>query len=199
MTSRLDKYISIGILIIALPLLSGCPYTVKGVVHKPFNARAIIEHKKRSPLTPHEKMMDKRNRLQNQLAHHDVQLIQVGDEFRLVLQNDHFFYNHSPRLMEEAYFDLDNIRAYINTFKTVAVEVVGYTDNHCSLQRNFALSRQRAQNIASYLWSRGLDARLVNARGQSHCEPISTNKDAIGRSYNQRVEISWRQIIESKG
>ncbi len=184
-------------LIFATLLLTGCHHKMRGVITEdPFRAKVYILDKVARTTTSQERLTAKRSQLENRLAHHSVNLIQVGDEFKLLLPADHFFIDLSPKIKEEAYYDLDHISAYLNTYDKVGVEVASYTDNVCSKERNLALSRARAENIVKYLLRQGLDARVVMAVGYSRCEPISTNLTREGKKQNQRVEISWRLAVD---
>ena len=55
--------------------------------------------------------------------------------------------------------------------------------------RNQKLSERRAQAIADYLVSRGVDARRIVARGNGASKPVASNKTPEGRARNRRTEI----------
>ena len=76
--------------------------------------------------------------------------------------------------------------------------VNGYTDDAPvgpGLQRrgvtsNQMLSEKRAQTVADFLVTRGLDPGLVSAVGYGDQDPIASNATAQGRRKNRRVELA---------
>jgi type VI secretion system protein ImpK len=72
------------------------------------------------------------------------------------------------------------------------VVVQGYTDNAPtgSLRvSNWALSKERAVNVARRLVERAGDAARFSVEGRGELDPIASNDDAEGRARNRRVEI----------
>ncbi|CAM2175525.1 OmpA family protein [Burkholderia cenocepacia] len=70
------------------------------------------------------------------------------------------------------------------------VTVTGYTDGVGSDSYNLNLSRARAQAVANYLQSHGLNADQFDIQGRGRANPVATNGTADGRSQNRRVEIT---------
>ncbi|WP_323123738.1 OmpA family protein [Burkholderia alba] len=73
------------------------------------------------------------------------------------------------------------------------VVVTGYTDGVGSDVYNMNLSRARAQAVANYLQSHGLNASQFDIQGRGAANPVATNGTAEGRSQNRRVEIALVQ------
>jgi type VI secretion system protein ImpK len=73
------------------------------------------------------------------------------------------------------------------------IEVVGYTDNipihTAKYSDNLALSRARAQTVASLISSFLETASRVSSRGMGDENPIARNDTAEGRLANRRVDI----------
>ncbi|MFW2275966.1 OmpA family protein [Burkholderia orbicola] len=78
------------------------------------------------------------------------------------------------------------------TFSSVAVN--GYTDDVGSERYNLSLSRMRAQTVANYLQSHGLNAKRFDVQGYGKANPVAKNETAAGRSRNRRVEITLPQM-----
>jgi outer membrane protein OmpA-like peptidoglycan-associated protein/opacity protein-like surface antigen len=69
------------------------------------------------------------------------------------------------------------------------ISIVGHTDSVGSTQSNQRLSEQRANSVANYLASRGLNRRLMTVLGRGESQPIASNVNASGRAQNRRVNI----------
>ena len=80
--------------------------------------------------------------------------------------------------------DLLNDRVVIHN-----ISIVGHTDSVGSVQSNQRLSEQRANSVANYLSSRGLNRGLMTVIGKGETQPIASNVNASGRAQNRRVNI----------
>ena len=54
---------------------------------------------------------------------------------------------------------------------------------------NEKLSNKRAESVAAYLKSCGIDASRMTTEGKSYLMPVADNATAEGRAQNRRVEI----------
>lgn len=83
----------------------------------------------------------------------------------------------------------------------MAIDVQGYTDSTGSDAINNPLSVKRAQSVASYLTSNGVQyAQMKNVNGYGSSNPVADNATADGRQKNRRVEIylyASEQMIKS--
>jgi outer membrane protein OmpA-like peptidoglycan-associated protein len=52
------------------------------------------------------------------------------------------------------------------------------------------VSLKRAQTVASFLISQGVNPSLVQTRGLGDADPVAPNDTPQGRSQNRRVEIT---------
>ena len=73
--------------------------------------------------------------------------------------------------------------------------VSGYTDNIGSEEYNEVLSLERAQTVAEYFSSNGIDARRMIIQGLGESSPIATNNNAEGRRMNRRVEVYSPELV----
>ncbi len=67
------------------------------------------------------------------------------------------------------------------------VTVIGYTDSTGPEEYNLNLSLRRAQAVADYLESLGIDD--IEVRGEGEANPVADNSTREGRAKNRRVEI----------
>jgi len=72
-------------------------------------------------------------------------------------------------------------------YKSLLVE--GHTDSQGSVDKNMALSQERAQSVRSYLISQGIASDKIRAEGVGSGRPVADNGTAEGRANNRRVEI----------
>ena len=88
---------------------------------------------------------------------------------------------------------LDEVVGALNNpkLKTIGGTIDGYTDSIGSTDYNLGLSKRRAESVARYLQSRGVELSgrfSVNGYGES--SPIASNDTEAGRAQNRRVVVS---------
>ena len=69
------------------------------------------------------------------------------------------------------------------------VLIVGHTDTSGDETYNMALSLKRAESVADYLVSTGVNADQIRVLGRGSKEPIASNETREGRIQNRRVDI----------
>ncbi|MGD8937646.1 MAG: OmpA family protein [Thiogranum sp.] len=67
--------------------------------------------------------------------------------------------------------------------------IIGHTDSTGNAEYNMGLSKRRAQAVADYLVSTGVDADKLRVVGRGANDPIASNDTAEGRQANRRVDI----------
>ncbi|WP_300617893.1 OmpA family protein [Dokdonella sp.] len=89
---------------------------------------------------------------------------------------------------------LDQAIDALNRYPEIKVELDGHTDSVGTDQYNQGLSERRAQIVADYLTSHGVDSsRIVAVKGFGESQPIDTNATKEGRARNRRTEIKVEQ------
>ena len=68
-------------------------------------------------------------------------------------------------------------------------EVSGHSDNVGGDVPNQVLSARRAQVVASFLISKGVDAKLLSSKGYGRAVPLGDNATEAGRTSNRRIEF----------
>jgi outer membrane protein OmpA-like peptidoglycan-associated protein len=136
----------------------------------------------------------KRDQLRQTLNARGVKTIQTGQQLRLIVPADKLFQFDSSKMRARASLTLDEVNQFLSTYKTVAIKVAGFTDGRCFQQRNQALSELRAQQVAAYLWNKGLDTRVLEAVGRAHCYPIASGESKRDQALNRRIEISTWEV-----
>ncbi len=69
------------------------------------------------------------------------------------------------------------------------LSIIGHTDARGDAEYNLELSLERADAVAAFLESRGVELERLVTRGAGSLEPIADNSTIGGRSRNRRIEI----------
>jgi len=115
-------------------------------------------------------------------------LIKYEPPRTFTLNNIHFDANKSS-LRKDSYKELNELLSAMKVKETLAIEIVGHTDNVGEEADNLLLSKKRAENIRTFLISNGIDQARVKANGYGENRPIATNNTPEGRQKNRRTEV----------
>lgn len=91
---------------------------------------------------------------------------------------------------------LNSVALVLQKFNRTIVDIYGYTDATGSEESNLKLSLERASAVATYVSSRGVDARRFYIDGRGEAQPIASNSSEAGRAQNRRVEIRIAPITQ---
>lgn len=133
--------------------------------------------------------------LEKRLTEQKVNIISVGQDYLVSIPAANLFGDQSPQLTWESYQQLNLIACYLRQFRKVGVHVTGYTSRYVSTKRERVLSVARAEAVANYLWSQGVDARLLFTQGVGSDKPIVTSGRGGDKSPNARIEITFRRTL----
>ncbi len=67
--------------------------------------------------------------------------------------------------------------------------IIGHTDSTGNAEYNMGLSKRRAQSVADYLVSTGVEPEKLRVTGRGKNDPIASNDTEEGRALNRRVDI----------
>jgi outer membrane protein OmpA-like peptidoglycan-associated protein len=112
-----------------------------------------------------------------------------GDTIRLVMPDSVSFDTKSASLRSSSYIPLNKLAVSLNQYPGSNVLIGGHTDNKGTEATNKELSLQRANSVATYLVSQGIDASRLKTAGFGSSLPIGDNNSNMGRAENRRVEI----------
>jgi len=128
--------------------------------------------------------------LLRRLESEGVEVIQVGDELKIIIGYDHFFKRSSnTELRPDRDAAMKDITRLVRSRGNVPIIVSGHTDNVGSDRSKLYRSREQANTIASYLWANGIPLGNMTIIGCADTEPVASNKTLDGSTANRRVEI----------
>jgi len=99
------------------------------------------------------------------------------------------FVTGSYKLVASSNKGLNDVVKIMKDNPDTKLSIDGHTDNTGTVQKNQALSQQRADAVKTYLVSKGIDASRLTSTGHGQDLPIADNKTAAGRQKNRRVEM----------
>lgn len=128
--------------------------------------------------------------LRASMANTGVEVKREGDNITLVMPGNITFATDSASIAPSFYQPLNALAGSLKQYNQNQINIVGYTDSTGALQHNIDLSLRRAQSVATYLTSQGVNPSTVNVKGAGPNNPIASNADVNGRAQNRRVEIT---------
>ncbi len=121
----------------------------------------------------------------------DISKISVGQTLRI---NNLYFDADSSVITQQSFAVLDEVYDFLDANKNVIIEIGGHTNNNPTTAYADKLSSNRAQNVAIYLFEKGISKNRISFKGYGKRNPIATNASLKGRQKNQRVEIKILSI-----
>ncbi|WP_114952776.1 OmpA family protein [Sphingosinicella terrae] len=127
--------------------------------------------------------------LRRQTAGTGVEVERQGDELVLTMPSGITFAFDRYDIQPQFRPTLDQIAQTLSAYPQTMIDVYGHTDSTGSDAYNQTLSENRAESVAAYLGTRGVQRVRIATRGFGESQPIADNSTEQGRSANRRVEI----------
>ncbi len=115
-----------------------------------------------------------------------LQRLEAGYVFNTGIQ----FESGSDRVKAESFKKLDMLVQFFKDTPNLEVEISGHTDNVGSAESNLILSKKRAQVVADYLISKGVNPKQLKVTGFGADKPIADNATDDGKAQNRRIEMN---------
>jgi outer membrane protein OmpA-like peptidoglycan-associated protein len=109
---------------------------------------------------------------------------------KVELQADTYFDFNKATLKPEGKEKLDDVVREMKADPRIKALVEGHTDSIGSEAYNQKLSERRANAVADYMESKGIDSSRITTKGWGKTKPVASNKTKEGRAQNRRVEIT---------
>ena len=143
--------------------------------------------------------MDKQERqMRERTAGTDVEVVRQGDDLLLNIPSGINFAYDSATVQPQFRGTLDKVAGVLSEYNRTYIDVYGHTDSTGSASYNQGLSERRAQSVADYLSTRGVQSARMATRGFGLSQPIASNETEEGRAANRRVEIKVVPIPEDE-
>jgi outer membrane protein OmpA-like peptidoglycan-associated protein len=141
--------------------------------------------------------MDAQERkLREETAGSGVDVVRDGDSLLLRMPSGITFAHDSSSIEPQFQPTLNQVTSTLAEYPKTYIDVYGHTDSDGSDEYNQALSERRAQSVAGYLNSHGVQSARMATRGYGETQPIATNATAEGKAANRRVEIKIVPVTE---
>ncbi len=136
------------------------------------------------------------NELRAQMRDSGVTVTRKGDDVVLNMPGNVTFRTASADLNAQFYKVLDGVALVAKKYDKTIIEVAGHTDNVGGNAYNRDLSQRRADAVARYLETRGVNPQriITAAGGEEH--PIASNATEQGRAANRRVEVTFAPLTQ---
>jgi outer membrane protein OmpA-like peptidoglycan-associated protein len=129
-------------------------------------------------------------KLRERLRESGVSVTRVGDNIVLNMPSNITFDTDQADLKPQFYDTLNSVALVFQEYDQTLIDVVGHTDEDGSEDYNYDLSRRRAASVARYLTAQMLEPNRFSVEGRGEQEPIASNRTAVGKAQNRRVEIT---------
>ena len=100
-----------------------------------------------------------------------------------------FFENNSDKLKVASLTQLDELTKILMKYDSANLTIEGNTDSVGKDAFNMTLSQKRTESVKQYLIGKGISGDRLTAIGNGETKPVATNKTALGRAKNRRVEL----------
>jgi len=136
-------------------------------------------------------MMDKQEKQLRQIQGVDVTRTSP-DELNVRVQNEVLFDFNSSALRPASRDALRQMASVFQQYPNTTLQIEGFTDSIGTQAYNQRLSVRRADAVADYLGSIGVNEGRMQTLGFGENQPVASNNTASGRQQNRRVEIHVR-------
>lgn len=130
---------------------------------------------------------------------HEVIVSRAGEEMRIIIPSNLMYKPFSANFYTDYFPVIEALPKFLKCFKKVDVKIAGYTDCCGCEGRNKMITQLQAERLAKYLWSEGIDSRLLHSVGYGSQHPIARQHSFHGRARNRRIEITFRYIPRHQG
>lgn len=114
----------------------------------------------------------------------------VGEGIKITFSSGILFNTNSADLRPQSRDDISALAATLKKYGDTNVIVEGHTDNTGSDAINQPLSVRRADAVANYAKSLGVESSRFTTQGWGSSKPVADNSTEAGRQANRRVEIA---------
>ena len=133
-------------------------------------------------------MDDRAKEIEKDLENAKIQ--RVGEGILVTFDSGILFDVNSAELKPQAKENIKSLAKVLDKYKDTNVVVVGHTDDTGKEEYNKELSQRRADSVAAYARSQGIDPTRIKIVGEGEAVPVADNESDVGRAANRRVEVA---------
>jgi outer membrane protein OmpA-like peptidoglycan-associated protein len=119
----------------------------------------------------------------------DAEVTRVGEGNNLTFNSGLLFKINSAELSEGAKSELVKVVTVFNKYPETKVLLEGHTDDTGPDDYNMRLSQKRAESVADFLVSKGVNNSRLTRKWYGETQPKFPNDSEANREKNRRVEI----------
>ncbi len=106
-----------------------------------------------------------------------------------VIMENIYFETDKHDLLLDSEKELDKLVNIMNKNPSIAIEILGHTDDQGDIDHNASLSENRAKTVYDYLVAEGIPQKRLRSQGMGYTKPVASNSTDAGRQKNRRVEF----------
>lgn len=133
--------------------------------------------------------MDKQQKELEEIKEAKVEKINDGEGLKVTFDAGILFEINSSTLSMQSQDALNKFSQSLQNNPETNIVISGHTDNTGSDKINDPLSQKRAESVANFLISKGVNRSRLTTVGSGSKQPVADNSTAEGRAKNRRVEI----------
>jgi chemotaxis protein MotB len=128
----------------------------------------------------------------------EMHIERLQNAIRVTINDQLLFPSGDWQMSADAQQSIAKIARILAPMQQTRIAVNGYTDNvpigpglvRQGVTSNLVLSQKRAENVAQFMISQGVNPSLVSTQGFGDANPVASNDTADGRAQNRRVELT---------
>lgn len=130
---------------------------------------------------------------QSILNKNEISALAKKDTVLSKVLNIEFMFNSSEIKGESSTDILNQVQDLLKQNPEIKLKVFGHTDNSGDSIYNRKLSLSRAEAVAAYLISKGIEKSRIVCNGFGDIKPVASNETEAGKAKNRRVEfVFWK-------
>jgi chemotaxis protein MotB len=127
----------------------------------------------------------------------ELHIERLQNSLRVTINDQLLFPSGDWQMPSDAQQSIAKIAKILAPMQQTRIVVNGYTDNvpigpglvRQGVTTNLILSQKRAENVAQFMISQGVNPSLVSTMGLGEADPVASNDTPDGRAQNRRVEL----------
>ncbi|NMM47118.1 OmpA family protein [Marinigracilibium pacificum] len=99
------------------------------------------------------------------------------------------FQRGRANILPESYPELETLLQMMDSYPEMVIQLEGHTDTRGVESKNLELSRERVEEVKSYLVKNGINKNRIKTKAFGGTQPISTENTEEAHQLNRRVEV----------